>query len=296
MNFLIVNDIWSVKGGTERRLIDYEQILNNDGHKVYVQTSERFDDVDYSIIDIAEFHNLFYYGHEIFTYFMNHHPDKAIFYPHDYYPICRKRILGRRILGKFRRCNKPGIFRCIQCVGLQTYLQTNKMLKIYMKTKSIKLVSNFMKNKYSTFGFRPKRFLIDIPIINSAYRILPNGYRINNLIGFSGRDVEYKGFYILREALDILSSCGIDFQFEHTGDDNWFSLEEMVEFYNRVRVIVVPSIWEEPFGVVIPEAKACGALVVGSDIGGIREANPDFLFKPGDAAGLADILRRILEG
>ena len=295
MNYLIVNDIWSVKGGTERRLVDYEEFLKNDGHHVYVQTTERYDDVDYSIIDVAEFHNVSYFGFEIFELFVAKYPGKTIFYPHDFYPVCMMRVLGRRILGKFRRCEKPGFFRCSQCVGIKTYIQVMRRLDVFKKAETMKLVSHFMVEKYKRLGFKPSRFIVDVQKVNREYRVLPDIRRENNLIGFSGRNAEYKGFLVLEKAIEILRKKNVDFKFEHTGDNNWLSLDDMIVFYNRTKVVVVPSIWEEPAPLVAREAKACGALVVASDIGGVRETNPDFIFKAGDASELAGILQRIVE-
>jgi len=36
-------------------------------------------------------------------------------------------------------------------------------------------------------------------------------------------------------------------------------------------IVVVPSIWEEAFGLVIAEGSACGVPIIGSRIGGIPE-------------------------
>ena len=36
-------------------------------------------------------------------------------------------------------------------------------------------------------------------------------------------------------------------------------------------IVVIPSIWEEPFGLVAAEAMSNGAAVIASDIGGIPE-------------------------
>jgi len=47
---------------------------------------------------------------------------------------------------------------------------------------------------------------------------------------------------------------------------------ELVGELNRSRVLVVPSIVEEGFGLVALEGIACGCRVVASDVGGLREA------------------------
>jgi glycogen(starch) synthase len=62
------------------------------------------------------------------------------------------------------------------------------------------------------------------------------------------------------------------------------------------QILVVPSRWREPFGIVALEGIACGCVVVGSAEGGLAEAiGPCGLtFPNGDARALADILARLL--
>lgn len=69
---------------------------------------------------------------------------------------------------------------------------------------------------------------------------------------------------------------------------------EPLQFLAQIDVLVVPSVWHEPFGRVVQEAFACGVPVVGSASGGIPEvigtAGPGFLFPPGSSTRLAEIL------
>jgi glycosyltransferase involved in cell wall biosynthesis len=46
-------------------------------------------------------------------------------------------------------------------------------------------------------------------------------------------------------------------------------IKELREFYRRADVFVMPSIWDEPLGLVVLEAMACGTPVVASKKGGI---------------------------
>lgn len=63
-------------------------------------------------------------------------------------------------------------------------------------------------------------------------------------------------------------------------------------------VLVIPSTWDEPLGLVALEALACGVPVVGSAVGGIPEMIDDgvngYLVPPGNASALADALARII--
>ena len=65
---------------------------------------------------------------------------------------------------------------------------------------------------------------------------------------------------------------------------------------NRHRVMVVPSIWEEPFGIVALEGLACGCEVVIARSGGLPEATGPFgvTFKRGDPVDLANVINFVL--
>ena len=75
--------------------------------------------------------------------------------------------------------------------------------------------------------------------------------------------------------------------------------EELRELYMKASVTVVPSIWYEPFGLIIIESFKYGTPVIGSDIGGIPEIVQDGdngrLFEAGNAQQLRDILESLIE-
>jgi glycogen synthase len=64
----------------------------------------------------------------------------------------------------------------------------------------------------------------------------------------------------------------------------------------RHKVIVIPSLWQEPFGIVALEGIASGCVAVGSSGGGLKDAiGPCGLtFPNGDASALADCLAGLL--
>ena len=72
--------------------------------------------------------------------------------------------------------------------------------------------------------------------------------------------------------------------------------EELIAEMNRHRILVVPSLYHEPFGIVALEGIACGCVVVGSAGGGLPEAiGPcGVTFPNGDAAALAACLKELL--
>jgi glycosyltransferase involved in cell wall biosynthesis len=66
--------------------------------------------------------------------------------------------------------------------------------------------------------------------------------------------------------------------------------DQVYEAMKKARFLVVPSIWHEPFGLVIAEAFACGTPVLGASAGAIDSMLEDRVtglrFAPGDADAL----------
>lgn len=77
------------------------------------------------------------------------------------------------------------------------------------------------------------------------------------------------------------------------------SRPELARRYRQADVVVFPSEWPEPFGVVPLEAMACAVPVVATGTGGSGEFLEDgvncVLFPPGDAEALAAAVRRMAE-
>ncbi len=69
------------------------------------------------------------------------------------------------------------------------------------------------------------------------------------------------------------------------------------ELYASADIIVLPSIWPEPFGRIAIEAMAAGKPVIGSDIGAIKELIADgagILVKPGDVDGFHNAIAELI--
>ena len=73
--------------------------------------------------------------------------------------------------------------------------------------------------------------------------------------------------------------------------------EQLAELLRQHEILVVPSLWKEPFGIVALEGIACGCVVIGSAGGGLAEAiGPcGVTFPNGDARALADAITRLLD-
>jgi glycosyltransferase involved in cell wall biosynthesis len=74
---------------------------------------------------------------------------------------------------------------------------------------------------------------------------------------------------------------------------------ELIAAYEEADAVVFPVRWEEPWGLVPLEAMAKGRPVVATGRGGsgeyLRDGENCLLFPAGDAAALADAVRRLAE-
>ena len=159
-------------------------------------------------------------------------------------------------------------------------------------------------------------------VVNNCYRdalfrILPDSDRDLDLV-FVGRLVSDKGVDVLLDALGLLAQRGqtpaltivgegperraLQAQAQRLGLARQVRFlgtqtgEDLVRILNRHRIMVVPSRYNEPFGIVALEGIACGCAVVGSAGGGLRDAIGACgrLFPNGDSATLAEVLHDLL--
>jgi glycogen synthase len=137
-------------------------------------------------------------------------------------------------------------------------------------------------------------------------------------LAFAGRLVSAKGADLLLAALALLARRNLHPTLTVIGDGPELArlraraaeegLAARVDFagplaapalaatLGRHRVLIVPSRWAEPFGIVALEGAACGCEIIGSAAGGLAEAvGPcGHTFPNGDAAALARLIARVL--
>ena len=77
----------------------------------------------------------------------------------------------------------------------------------------------------------------------------------------------------------------------------WVAHEAMKDYLGTARAVVLPSLWNEPFGLVALEAAACGVPAIVADTCGARadivEGVTGLTFRSGDRDDLARQLRRL---
>lgn len=100
------------------------------------------------------------------------------------------------------------------------------------------------------------------------------------LIAIAGKGAEEA------EMKSRITRAGLDCCMVHFGPVDPAALAAL---YNRSRFVVIPSVWQEPFGLIGIEALACGCEVLCSDQPGLREATAGLAdyFKTGDVACIA---------
>lgn len=160
--------------------------------------------------------------------------------------------------------------------------------------------------------------VIPNPYDHETFRLLPDVRRDRDLV-FLGRLVSDKGADVLIEALSLLKKRGLRPHLTIIGvgpeeaalrqQGSKLGLEEQITFaglrrgedlaalLNAHRIMVIPSRWNEPFGVVALEGIACGCGIVCSEGGGLREAAGPcgMTFANGDAQALSEVLQSVLE-
>jgi len=167
-------------------------------------------------------------------------------------------------------------------------------MRLPYKSKSNKLkavvgVSNFILDKYLSYGY-----FKDVPIKKVIY----NSRKFSNFsverktdykyinFGFIGTLAPNKGIEVLLKAYHRIKKPNYKLFIAGSGkqdyeeylkskykDDSiiFMGRVEPKDFFEKVDVTVVPSIWYEPLGMVVVESFAFGVPVIGSNIGGIPE-------------------------
>jgi glycosyltransferase involved in cell wall biosynthesis len=200
------------------------------------------------------------------------------------------------------------------------YRWANEQRALFPRYASIVVASRFMRDEVSRHGVPGDR--VDVMAL---FPTLQAGGTIRSaekdLVLFAGRMTSLKGGHVLVAAVarasrtlnrpvrllmagdgpqkeawrERASSLGVDAEF--TG---WIRDEHRAEVYSRAGLVVMPSLWPEPFGLSGLDAAAVGRPAVAFDVGGIGEWLADgvngLLVDPAAGeAGLASAIVSLLD-
>lgn len=168
----------------------------------------------------------------------------------------------------------------------------------------------FTKRRLRQAGFREDQIAV-VPN--------PTSIRETTVDRLAGEYVAFAGRVSAEKGVDTLLSAAAqmpDVPFKVAGDGPVLSemmakaprnveflgrlgFDALISFYRRARVLVVPSVCLEQFGMVVVDAMALGVPVIASRIGGLPYVVDDgvtgSLFEPGNPEDLAHQVRRLWE-
>lgn len=235
---------------------------------------------------------------------------------HDYHLIAPNYMLWSR--GKIEDWGDKGLITA----SLSRYHKNSMpasfaqslMFKVHQRRRSYQkgiqyfvCATEFVRHKLVEAGFDQERVITLPYFIDLSDLKLKTGDE--GYVLYSGRLVEEKGVEVLIKAMEQLP--GIQCKILGSGPDEQ-RLQEMArlvknveflgwqeggpawELYRGARVVVVPSLWYEVFGLSALEAMAVGTPVIASDIGGLSEVVDDTktgrLFPAGDVQTLRALI------
>ena len=165
------------------------------------------------------------------------------------------------------------------------------------------VLSDYMAGELQAVGVSPERITCIPPALRTPGAPAPAAAR--DRILFVGRLSIAKGVDDAMEAWRV-SRVGLPLVFAGTGRERqriesagfevtgWLDADQLEGWYGRAAAVILPSRWQEPYGLVGIEALARGIPVVAWESGGVAEWHPggDLLVPWGDVGALGRALSK----
>lgn len=194
---------------------------------------------------------------------------------------------------------------------------TRARLAAVRRFRRIVVLSRYVRDELVQAGVTPTAITVVPPAATpwalAAAPVPPSSERRG--LAVPGRVAWHKGGTFLVEAL---AGAGVQAPVTFAGDGpgrdrlletarrrgmtvsvtGWLSDPELSTRLGSARLVALPSLWAEPFGIAGIEAGALGLPVVATDVGGVHEWLEDeltgLLVPPADPPALAEAVRRLL--
>lgn len=188
----------------------------------------------------------------------------------------------------------------------------------HLKKFILRFATNISVSQAVAKHISTQSVIIPNPYRDDIFYKIPKSSRNKDLV-FLGRLVSDKGVDLLIQSLAELKQMGLSLKLTIIGSGPEESNlreqarvlavseqiefvgvkveQELIELLNTHKIMVIPSRWQEPFGIVALEGIACGCVVVGSEGGGLKDAiGPcGVTFPNGDVQALTQTLFNLLK-
>ena len=243
-------------------------------------------------------------------------PERTVLYVHDHDPICPRSYAYTPLR---RNCTRAsGVWPCLLCAplcrawrpALARVLSQRRRKRVLARLRGLVVISEFMKSRLVANGIPAEKIAVEPPTIEptSGGTAVPPDVDLL----FVGQLIRGKGVQLLlramarmktRRTLDVVGAGNLEGSLRALAGK--LGLADRVRFrgfqadpqawMRAAACVVVPSFWQEPYGLVAAEAVALGRPVVAFAIGGLPEAcgGKATLVPPGDVAALAAALEDI---
>ena len=208
-----------------------------------------------------------------------------------------------------RICREPmAPSTCASCFEDHDYFErildvTKRRLDALRGMRAVIVLSVYMRDELVAVGIDAARIAVIPPFVHGLDATAAADGPPSVL--FVGRLVAAKGVFDVVEAHRrsggelplVFAGTGSErAQLETTGCEvlGWVPRDRLASVYKRALALLMPSRWQEPFGIVGLEALAMGVPVVAWDSGGVREWHAA-VTPWGDIGALARALRSALE-
>lgn len=218
---------------------------------------------------------------------------------------------------------------CEECLGGHEYRCVLKNCRANLSESTAYALRSFVARRFRLFHDNVSMLIVQTAFSKAKLvaagfredqiRVVPNPTSVQNVVPTAsvGEYVAFSGRLSLEKGIDVFLAAAAqlpEVPFKVAGDGPAFSemrsraprnvefvgklgFDHLVAFYRKCRLLVVPSVCFETFGMVAVDAMALGVPIIASRIGGlphlVDEGSTGLLFDPGNSMDLAQQVRRL---